>query len=113
MFKSSALKIADLDETGTSGTGVREWLLLYRPEGSGAWIVQILFYFCLLSALVLKVRGVMAAVGALHNSSPWLAFIYFTSASLFVLVTLYLRGVSQRLTAIGKDSRKQNQDALR
>ena len=59
-------------------------------------------YFCALAALVLKVRGVMAAVGALDDSPRWVAFIYFTSASLFVLLMIHLRGVSQRLAAAGK-----------
>jgi hypothetical protein len=44
----------------------------------------------------------MAAVGALHNSSRWLALMYFTSASFFVLLMMYLRGVSQKLRVAGK-----------
>jgi len=44
----------------------------------------------------------MAAVGALDDSPRWVAFIYLTSASLFVLLMIHLRGVSQRLAAAGK-----------
>ena len=91
MFQNSGLKKA-----------MRKWLLLDRPKGIDGWIAHFLFYFCALAALVLKVRGVMAAAGALDDSPRWLALIYFTSASLFVLLMIYLRGVSQRLTAAGK-----------
>jgi hypothetical protein len=59
-----------------------------------------------LSALLLNVRGVMAAAGALHDSSRWLALLYFTSTSVFVTLTFYLRGVSQRLATVGKGCRK-------
>jgi hypothetical protein len=76
--------------------GIRNWLLLYRPEGMDGWIVHSLFYLCALSAMVLKVRGVMTVVGGLQGSSAWLAPIYFTSASLFVMLTFRLRDVSLR-----------------
>jgi hypothetical protein len=79
-------------------TGMRRWLLLYRPEGIEGWIFHSLFYLCALSALVLKIRGVMAAVGAVHGSSVWLAPIYFTSASLFVMFMFRLRAISLRLS---------------
>jgi len=99
MFKNSGLKKADHGETETSGPRMRKWLLLDRPEGIDGWIVHFLFYFCAFAALVLKVRGVMAAVGVLGDSPRWLALLYFTSASLFVLLMIHLRGVSQRLTS--------------
>jgi hypothetical protein len=102
MFKSSDVKKEDGDEIETSGPRMRKWLLLDRPEGTDGWIAHFLFHFCALAALVLKVRGVMVAVGALDDSPRWLALIYFTSASFFVLLMIYLRGVSQRLTAAGE-----------
>ena len=102
MFKNRASKIPDFGGIETWVMGVRKWLLLYRPEGIDRWIVRPLFYFCALSALVLKVRGVIA----LHDSSSWLALIYFTSGGLFGSLTFYLRSVSQRLKAVGNGSRK-------
>ena len=85
MLTTSGLNVSHLDEIehlrkqDGDVTGVRRWLLLYRPEGIECWIVHSLFYLCALFALVLKVRGVMVAVGALHGSSVWLAPIYFTN----------------------------------
>jgi hypothetical protein len=102
MFKKSASKIPGFGWIETWVTVVRKWLLLYRPEGIDSWIVHPLFYFCALSALVLKVRGIMA----LHDSSPWLALIYFTSGGLFGSLTFYLRSVSQRLKAVGNGGRR-------
>ena len=102
MFKNNALKIPDFGGIKTWVMGVRKWLWLYRPEGIDRWIVRPLFYFCALSALVLKVRGVIA----LHDSSSWLALIYFTSGGLFGSLTFYLRSVSQRLKAVGNGGRR-------
>ena len=95
---SHSAEIEPLRKQSGDVTGMRRWLLLYRPEGIEGWIVHSLFYLCALSALVLKARGVMVAVGALHGSSVWLAPIYFTSASLFVVFMSRLRAVSQRLS---------------
>ena len=106
MFKERDWESPEFGEAETAWAGVRKTLLLYRPEGIDGWIAHFLFYFCALSALLLKVAGVLAAAGALHDSSRWLALIYFTSASLFVWPTFYLRGVSQRLAAGGKGGRK-------
>jgi len=106
MFKERSWERPEFGEVESAQAGVRKWLLLYRPEGIGGWITHFLFYFCVLSALVLKVGGVLAAAGALHDSSRWLALICFTSASLFVGPTFYLREVSQRLAAGGKRGRK-------
>ena len=97
MFKERSRERPAYDDVEIDREGVRKWFLLYWPEGIQAWIVHSLFYFCALLALVLKVRGVLAAAGALRDSTGWLALIYFTSASLFVWATFYLRGVSERL----------------
>ena len=102
MFKNSASKIPDFGGIETWVLGVRKWLLLHRPEGIDRWIVHPLFYFCALSALVLKVRGIIA----LHDSAPRLALMYFTSGGLFVSLTFYLRSVSHRLRDVGNGSRK-------
>jgi len=106
MFKERSWERPEFGEVEGVQAGVQKWLLLYRPEGIGGWITHFLFYFCVLSALVLKVAGVLAAAGALHDSSRWLALICFTSASLFVWPTFYLREVSQRLASGGKRGRK-------
>ena len=95
---SHSAEIEPLRKQSGDVTGMRRWLLLYRPEGIEGWIVHSLFYLCALSALVLKARGVMVAVGALHGSSVWLAPIYFTSASLFVMFMFRLRAISLRLS---------------
>jgi hypothetical protein len=108
MFKERSWERPEFGEVESARAGVRKWLLLYRPEGIGGWITHFLFYSCALSALVLKVGGVLAAAGALHDSSRWLALICFTSASLFVWPTFYLREVSQRLAAGGKRGRRPN-----
>jgi hypothetical protein len=102
MFKNRASKIPDFGGIETWGTGVRKWLLLNRPEGIDSWLVHPLFYICALSALVLKVRGILA----LHDSSPWLALIYFSSGGLFGSLAFYLRRVSQRLKVVGNGGRK-------
>jgi hypothetical protein len=91
MFKDSASKVPDIAGIETWVTVGRKSLLLYRPEGIDRWIVRLLCYFCALSALVLKVQGIIA----LHDSSPRLALIYFTSGGLFISLTLCLRKVSQ------------------
>ena len=87
MFKERSWEGPEFGDVESARAGVRKWLLLYRPEGIGGWITHFLFYFCALSALMLKVGGVLAAAGALHDSSRWLALICFTSASLFVWPT--------------------------
>jgi hypothetical protein len=102
MFKNRASKIPGFGGIGTWVTVVRKRLLFYRPGGIDRWIVRPLFYLCALSALVLKVRGITA----LHDSSPGLAMIYFTSGGLVVSLTFYLRKVSHRFTAVGNGSRK-------
>lgn len=99
MFKNSDLRKLAHGEIETSGPRMRKWLLPDSPKCIDGWIAHLLFYFCALAALALKITGVMAAVGALGDSPRWLAFVYFTSASLFVLLMVYLRGVSHRLTA--------------
>ena len=107
MFKNSASKIPGFGGIGTWVTVVRKRLLFYRPGGIDRWIVRPLFYLCALSALVLKVRGVIA----LHDSSPWLALIYFTGGGLFGSLTFYLRRVSQKLKAVGDCGREAESSA--
>jgi len=107
MLNKRASKIPDFGGIETWVMGVRKWLLVYRPEGIDSWIVHPLFYFCALSALVLKVRGIIA----LHDSSPWLALIYFTSGGLFGSLTFYLSRVSQRLKAVGDCGREAESSA--
>ena len=107
MFKNRASKIPGFGGIGTWVTVVRKRLLFYRPGGIDRWIVRPLFYFCALSALVLKVRGVIA----LHDSSSWLALIYFTSGGLFGSLTFYLSRVSQRLKAVGDCGREAESSA--
>ena len=55
MFKERSWERPESGEVESARAGVRKWLLLYRPEGIGGWITHFLFYFCALSALVLKV----------------------------------------------------------
>jgi hypothetical protein len=104
MLNKRASKIPDFGGIETWVTGVRKWLLLYRPVGIDSFIVHPLFYFCALSALALKVRGIIA----LHDSSPWLALMYFTSGGLFGSLTFYLRRVSQKRKAVGMVAERQN-----
>ena len=51
---------------------MRRWLLLHSRDGIEGSIAHSSFYFCALAALVLKVRGIIAVVAALHGSSAWL-----------------------------------------
>jgi hypothetical protein len=96
--KQQLTEIETPSEQNSDFTGARKWFLLYKPEGIKAWIAHSLYYFCALVAIVLKVKGIIAIVEAVHGSSAWLPAIYFTTASLFVLLTIRLRAFSLRIS---------------
>lgn len=108
---NNSLKMLRLTEIETRSkqnrdfTGMGKWLLLDKPEGIKGWFAYSSFYFCALLALVLKIGGVIAVIGVVHGSSAWLPPIYFTGASLFVLLAFHLHDVSLRFSGSSNQRR--------
>jgi hypothetical protein len=87
-------------EQNEAATGIRKWLLLYRPEGIDGWIAHSLFYFCGLLGVWLLIVGVLTLRG-IGGLEQWAALVAAVFAALIWLLANYLRGVSQRLKDVG------------